>query len=264
MEGSMAGVPPTKTDALLSRVEQLVQDYSVLEYPLTVPFTTDSFQLDETVFVSTSTGKTKNTSTEEDPSNGTSTGRLFARAKVIDTSPAKYPGRVKIEYRDGSTYHVAPSRLTPQLFRPSGHPFKTGVLVSAKTDHYRRLAKTQILPSDIVLEIGCDLGITVDSIAECVGVANVVGVDKSHESIQVAKQTYPHCQFVEMDIFHSRDELLALAAKCTKILIDINGNRLLEAVLNALALVLDGCPRVELIIVKSVELHQQVLKLHKH
>ncbi|KAF0720269.1 Aste57867_456 [Aphanomyces stellatus] len=263
MADSVSTPPPlAPSAALLSKVSSIVDNFFVLEYPLTVPFTCNSFQPDEHVYVSTSTGKTKNASKEEDTSNGTSSGRLFARGKVVDVAPTNFPGRVKVQYGDGSTYHVAPSRLTPQLFRPSTTR-KTGILVSAKTDHYRRLAKTQITPTDVVMEIGCDLGITVDWIADIVGPANVIGVDKSHDSIAVAKKTYPRCQYVEMDIFHSREELLALAGDCTKVLIDINGNRLLGAVVDALNLVLEGFPKVELVIVKSVELHREVLALHK-
>ena len=65
-------------------------------------------------------------------------------------------------------------------------------------------------------------------------VDNVIGIDKSADSIQVARETYPHCRYIELDIFHSTSQLLELAKDCTKVLIDINGNRLLAAVIDAL------------------------------
>ncbi|RQM19111.1 hypothetical protein B5M09_011799 [Aphanomyces astaci] len=252
--------PPTPQAATLVTLEALADKHTFIEYPLATPFTCASFQVDELVYVSTSTGKVKKSHPADDTSNGTSTGRLFARGKVVDVAPPQYPGRVKIEYKDGSMYHANPSRLTPRLFRPNAGSAQVGVIVTAKTDHYRRLARTQITSTDIVLEIGCDLGITVDSIADIVGPSNVVGVDKSHDSIQIAKDSYPRCRFVEMDIFHSRDDLIALAADCTKVLIDINGNRLLPAVVEALRLVLEGCHKVDLVIVKSVEMHRERCK----
>ncbi|RHY64486.1 hypothetical protein DYB38_009210 [Aphanomyces astaci] len=252
--------PPTPLAATLVTLAALADKHTFIEYPLATPFTCASFQVDELVYVSTSTGKLKKSHPADDTSNGTSTGRLFARGKIVDVAPPQYPGRVKIEYKDGSAYHANPSRLTPQLFRPNAGSAQVGVIVTAKTDHYRRLARTQITSTDIVLEIGCDLGITVDSIADIVGPSNVIGVDKSHDSIQIAKDSYPRCRFVEMDIFHSRDDLIALAADCTKVLIDINGNRLLPAVVEALRLVLEGCHKVDLVIVKSVEMHRERCK----
>ncbi|RHY86662.1 hypothetical protein DYB37_009940 [Aphanomyces astaci] len=252
--------PPTPQAATLVTLTALADKHIFIEYPLATPFTCASFQVDELVYVSTSTGKVKKSHPADDTSNGTSTGRLFARGKVVDVAPPQYPGRVKIEYKDGSAYHANPSRLTPRLFRPNAGSAQVGVIVTAKTDHYRRLARTQITSTDIVLEIGCDLGITVDSIADIVGPSNVIGVDKSHDSIQIAKDSYPRCRFVEMDIFHSRDDLIALAADCTKVLIDINGNRLLPAVVEALRLVLEGCHKVDLVIVKSVEMHRERCK----
>ncbi|KDO30013.1 hypothetical protein SPRG_05202 [Saprolegnia parasitica CBS 223.65] len=238
----------------LGALDALAAQFPMQLYPRPAPFTCDSFRAGDLVYVSISSGKAK--SGEADSARqGASTGRLFARARVVETAPTAFPGRVKIVYADGSTYHALPSRLTPQLFRRAT---ATGVLVTAETSHYRRLARTQIDATDIVLEIGCDLGPTVEIIAQTVGVENVIGIDKSSDSIAVAKASHPQCQFIEMDIFRSSNELLALASRCSKILIDINGNRLLGAVVDALALVLHGCPKLDLVIVKSVELHREL------
>ncbi|EQC35971.1 hypothetical protein SDRG_06713 [Saprolegnia diclina VS20] len=241
--------------ATLGALDALTAQFPMQLYPRPTPFTCDSFIADDLVYVSVSNGKAKGGEADS-ARQGASTGRLFARARVVDTAPTAFPGRVKIAYADGSTYHALPSRLTPQLLRRVNAA--TGVLVTAETSHYRRLARTQIDASDVVLEIGCDLGPTVEIIAETVGFENVTGIDKSADSIAVAKVSHPQCHFIEMDIFRSTNELLAIASRCSKILIDINGNRLLGAVVDALSLVLHGCPKLELVIVKSVELHREL------
>ncbi|RLO05450.1 hypothetical protein DYB28_005217, partial [Aphanomyces astaci] len=133
--------PPTPLAATLVTLAALADKHTFIEYPLATPFTCASFQVDELVYVSTSTGKLKKSHPADDTSNGTSTGRLFARGKIVDVAPPQYPGRVKIEYKDGSAYHANPSRLTPQLFRPNAGSAQVGVIVTAKTDHYRRLAR---------------------------------------------------------------------------------------------------------------------------
>ncbi|RHY35353.1 hypothetical protein DYB32_000157 [Aphanomyces invadans] len=249
------GSDPSRQALALEKLAVLAKKLDFIEYPLAIPLTCTSFHVSEEVYVSASRGKANVTD-----ATSSGAGRLFARGKVVDIAPPQYPGRVKIEYGDGSTYHANPARLMPRLCQAAsrGNACKqVGVIVTATTDHYRRIARTQITSSDIVLEIGCDLGITVDLVADIVGPSKVIGVDKSHDSIQIAKETYPRCRFVEMDIFHSRDDLLVLAADCTKVLIDINGNRLLPAVVDALQLVVDGLHKVDLVVVKSVEMHRE-------
>ncbi|OQR98706.1 hypothetical protein ACHHYP_08277 [Achlya hypogyna] len=234
--------------ATAAKLDALVGQYPMHLYPRLRPFVGNDFAIGEDVYVTISPGKSKKVA-----------GRLFGRARVLDTAPVAFPDRIKIEYSGGSTYHAQPSRLIPQFFRPTPDR-PTGVLVTAETSHYRRLARTQVYAHDIVIEIGCDLGATVEILSETVGVENAIGIDKSTDSIAVAKATYPKCQFIELDIFHSSADLLALAQNCTKILIDINGNRLLGAVVDALNLVLSGCPKLDLVIVKSVELHKELTK----
>ncbi|OQS04835.1 hypothetical protein THRCLA_02962 [Thraustotheca clavata] len=238
---------PASTEAKLN---QLLENYSFIQYPLRERLTCAAFNVGDKVFVSMSMGKSEAGSAK-------SAGRLFARARVIDTAPAAFPGRIKVEYGDGSTYHTQTWRLTPRRLCPSE---ATGILVTAETSHYRRLARTQISSNDVVIEIGCDFGPTVELIAQTVGLENVIGIDKSSDSIKIAKESHPDCQFIEMDIFRTPQELIQLTQKCSKILIDINGNRLLGAVVDALILVLQNSPKVDLIIVKSVELHRYLEK----
>lgn len=111
-----------------------------------------------------------------------------------------------------------------------------------------------------LLEIGCDFGILVDS----VDAKSSLGIDKSEESIQIAKTRYPDQKFLLRDVFE--DDLTAeIGPDTTKPLvvsIDINGNRELPAVLKCIQFVLDSwSPR--LIMVKSRELHAKMTKEDK-
>jgi len=108
------------------------------------------------------------------------------------------------------------------------------------------------------IEIGCDFGILVDS----VDAKTTLGIDKSEESIQIAKERYPDQRFLLKDVFE--DDLLEIfnpkessANSSLVVSIDINGNRELPAVLNCIQVVLNAwSPR--LILVKSRALHAKM------
>ena len=106
----------------------------------------------------------------------------------------------------------------------------TRVLVRPETNEYRRccIQHTLLLPNmDFFVEVGCDYGTTVAKVAStlshedssCSGSNNgchegrrrrhrhpssnccrVLGIDKSTESIAMAKQRYPHLLFVQWDL----------------------------------------------------------------
>ena len=104
----------------------------------------------------------------------------------------------------------------------------TRVLVWPETNEYRRccIQHTLLLPNmDFFVEVGCDYGTTVAKVAStlshedssCSGSNNgchegrrhrhpssnccrVLGIDKSTESIAMAKQRYPHLLFVQWDL----------------------------------------------------------------
>jgi len=122
------------------------------------------------------------------------------------------------------------------------------ILVASETDDYRRTSIVHTRKEDHFIEIGCDFGILVDSVDS----KTRLGVDKSEASIRIAKERYPDREFLLGDIF---DGCLDIIPEQPLIVsIDINGNRMLPAVLKCLQLVLDAwSPR--LVIVKSRELY---------
>ena len=137
----------------------------------------------------------------------------------------------------------------------SGAPL---VLCCAETDEYRRLARVEASACDgAVLEIGADLGLTTAVLAERVGAENVVGVDLAMESVEKARASYPDLRFEHLDIFEegAAAALQKLApAGFGRVFVDINGSRMLPAVLEALRLAVEelGAP---VVVVKSRALH---------
>jgi hypothetical protein len=82
-----------------------------------------------------------------------------------------------------------------------------------------------------------------------------LGVDKSEDSIRIARERYPTRNFLLGDVFE--DELDISLGSPSVVAIDINGNRMLPAVLDCIQLALDNwSPR--LIIVKSRELYAKM------
>ena len=132
------------------------------------------------------------------------------------------------------------------------------VLCCAETDEYRRLARVEASACDgAVLEIGADLGLTTAVLAERVGAKNVVGVDLAMESVEKARASYPDLRFEQLDIFEEGAvaALQKLApAGFGRVFVDINGSRMLPAVLEALRLAVEelGAP---VVVVKSRALH---------
>ena len=125
------------------------------------------------------------------------------------------------------------------------------VLVASETNDYRRMATVHTRQEDNFLEIGCDFGILVDT----VDAKTRLGVDKSEESIKIARERYPNRHFLLGDVFE--DDLDITLDNPSVIAIDINGNRMLPAVLDCIQLALDKwSPR--LIIVKSRELYAKL------
>ena len=101
------------------------------------------------------------------------------------------------------------------------------------------------------------LDVTTAVLAERVGAKNVVGVDLAMESVEKARASYPDLRFEQLDIFEegAAAALQKLApAGFGRVFIDINGSRMLPAVLEALRLAVEelGAP---VVVVKSRALH---------
>jgi hypothetical protein len=174
------------------------------------------------------------------------TPKLSGRARVL--SECDKENRVLVEYPSGSTYRVRRSNLMPVL-EHGDHL----ILVASETNDYRRTAIVHTREEDHFVEIGCDFGILVDS----VDTKSRLGVDKSEESIRIAKERYPNREFLLRDVFEDSD--IPTLQQPLVVAIDINGNRLLPAVLKCVQLAMDSwSPR--LIIVKSRELYAKMVK----
>jgi hypothetical protein len=176
--------------------------------------------------------------------------QLYQRARVVSSLiPENKEDRILIQYPKGSTYHVRRSNLMPVLEHESNL-----ILVASETSDYRRVSIVQTRPEDHFIEVGCDFGILVDS----VDAKSSLGIDKSEESIRIARERYPTGNFLLGDIFEGLDVPVYNKAPLV-VSIDINGNRQLNAVLKCIQLVLDEwSPR--LIIVKSRELYAKMVK----
>ena len=236
---------------------------NILSYPYTSP---ESFERHEEVTVFKSSGQ------------GCATGRIFARATVISDHHQphhddpddieKYSGRVLIQYQDQSTYHAQPQRLFPLApFRhcllSSNQLNRLNLILCRETKHYRRVASLVTTTQDRVLEIGCDFGQTCAQLKTLLG-CTVMGLDKSKTHVDKARDLHPHVNaFVCLDIFHDTDKLRALVVehRVNKVLLDINGNRLLPAVCRAIGLMMDFHLDLDLVIVKSSALQTHVKNL---
>jgi hypothetical protein len=225
-EGGPINLPqPSKADSKPYRYHRFEQ-----MQPLYFP---DSFQPGTLCWVMLSKGKKK-------------TPQLASRARVVEECEDDRE-RIVVRYPSGSTYRVRRSNLMPVMEHESHI-----ILVASETNDYRRTAIVQTLPEDHFVEIGCDFGILVDSV-DC---QSRLGVDKSEESIRIAKERYPSREFLLGDIF---EDLEIEIKQPLVVAIDINGNRMLPAVLKCLQLVLDRmAPR--LVVVKSRELYAEMVK----
>merc|ERR1712232_195373 len=165
--------------------------------------------------------------------------KLHQRARVL--GKCEEENRVLVQFSKGSPYRVRRSNLIPVLEHQENL-----ILVASETTDYRKTAVVHTHGKDHFLEIGCDFGVLVDRIEA----KSRLGIDKSEESIRIAKNRYPTLDFLHGDIFKN---LKVVTSHPLVVAIDINGNRELTAVPNCLQLVLDSwSPR--LVIVKSREL----------
>ena len=170
--------------------------------------------------------------------------QLYERARVLSECDAE--DRIQVQYPKGSTYRVRRKNLMPVLEHE-----RNLILVASETNDYRRMATVHTLEDDDFIEIGCDFGILVDSV-KC---KSQLGIDKSEESISIAKERYPNRTFLLGDVFE--DEFDMTAHDPSVVAIDINGNRELPAVIHCIQLVLDAW-KPRLIVVKSRELYTKL------
>eukprot|EP00854_Cymbomonas_tetramitiformis_P019978 gene19978-23908_t len=175
-----------------------------------------------------------------------STGRAVVLAPVITDPENSYHGRIKVQYHDSkTTYHVRPARISKVTTKR--------ILVCYSTKEYRKLARTQLEPEDACLEIGCSWGRCTYVLAQqC---RHVVGLDISQEAVEACRAQYPNLRFEMLDCL-APERLLEYAEGCSKVFVDIGGNRELEAVRRMISICTTFSPSV--IVVKSQELYKHL------
>jgi SAM-dependent methyltransferase len=129
------------------------------------------------------------------------------------------------------------------------------VLVVADTLEFRHLARTQVCAADSVLEIGCSTGLTTTILQSQAG--SSIGFDISTSQIDEARRNHPDCTFEYLDIFADTDRLSGYpkSCQCNVAFIDINGDREVSQVLQAVSLLREKyVAPLRLIAIKSEEL----------
>ena len=128
------------------------------------------------------------------------------------------------------------SRRKAELMR--GRDGRPAILLCGDTESFRRLARSQLLPSDRVLEIGCSYGEATALLA--VKAEAVIAVDVSSDALERAAArcaALPNVRFEKVDALKQPVRLvdLATSAHVNVLFVDINGNRASEAVAPLLA-----------------------------
>ena len=192
--------------------------------------------------------------------------RETGRAEVLEASPPSGSGsgsgrggggdgRYLLRYLDGSgTHRVRPGRISRVFGGPGSGPT---VLVAATTDHFRRLARSQLSPEDGVLDVGCNVGDGTAVMAQhASGSGRVAGVDIGGAVIEAARAKHGPAgiRFEVLDalspLHRNRLRALAREVRCTAVFLDVGGNRELP-VLAALVPALLGLIGPRLMVVKS-------------
>eukprot|EP01126_Amoeba_proteus_P006836 TRINITY_DN12407_c0_g1_i4.p1 TRINITY_DN12407_c0_g1~~TRINITY_DN12407_c0_g1_i4.p1 ORF type:complete len:317 (-),score=35.77 TRINITY_DN12407_c0_g1_i4:135-1085(-) len=149
-------------------------------------------------------------------------------------------------YHCGSTYHANELKMLRVFSRvPS-------VVVTRKTSEYRRLARSQVIKTDSVAELGCSYGCCTSILAEHSDL--VVGLDNSSEVVASAQLHYPNINFEVFDVVRDVSKLEEKLKGFNKIFVDIGGNRTLKPLVRILYVLMEFVKPV-LIVVKSEALY---------
>ena len=136
--------------------------------------------------------------------------------------------------RAGAPYEVA--RRKAEVMRGRGQ--ERAVLLCGKTDSFRALSRSMILPTDVVMEIGCSYGGATALLAS--RAKSVVAVDVSDDALSRAVSlcaSHPNVRFERIDVVKDPARLLddAVASGVSIVFVDINGNRAGDIVTTLLA-----------------------------
>eukprot|EP00756_Hemistasia_phaeocysticola_P057968 Hpha_TRINITY_DN34586_c0_g1::TRINITY_DN34586_c0_g1_i1::g.96350::m.96350 len=128
----------------------------------------------------------------------------------------------------------------------------TLLLLCAETCTFRRLAKTHVLSSDIVLEVGCSFGDTTAVL--CKRARAVLAVDNSTECVQRASSVAPQARILQLDALGNPEQLVSFGAGASVLFVDIGGTRAAAALVLLLQSSLSRL-RPKLCVVKCRALH---------
>lgn len=114
--------------------------------------------------------------------------------------------------------------------------FKTRVrfIATRGVQEYRATIAHVVHPEDMVLELGCEWGVTTSLIAQ--SGATVIGTDISSPVIDRARETFPKLHFEILDAFDVRSAM-KICAQPTKIYIDLSGFSGYRSLLDVIALI---------------------------
>jgi hypothetical protein len=131
-----------------------------------------TFQLGEEVFVQLYSQK--------------STGRGHIIGLPAEEVRLKADCRYTVQFVDGGTHDVRVQRILPVA---KG----TGIIITAETEDFRHMCRTQVLPGDVVLELGCSYGMATKVLCEQAGDDHVLGVDLGLDALAAcAKVSFLH------------------------------------------------------------------------
>eukprot|EP00854_Cymbomonas_tetramitiformis_P011384 gene11384-13454_t len=169
----------------------------------------------------------------------------------VHVSGEEYPDRVLVQYNDDAQTYYAWPRRVHHIFGPNR------IIICRDTAQYRVLARTQVRAGDSCVEIGCSYGeATTFLLRKCL---DVVGIDISRECIDFCTEKYPRGEFLQLDCVEDPKALAnaadATSGRCTKLFIDIGGNRSLSPLVKLIPLALSTL-QPELVVIKSEELHR--------
>ena len=145
------------------------------------------------------------------------------------------------------------------------------LLMCGETETFRQLARSQLLPGDRVLEIGCSYGEATSLITRRAG--TVLAVDVSSDAIKRAAArcaANTNVRFEKLDAIKDPSQLLDLASRADTnvIFVDVNGNRASDAVAPLLSALAENIAP-QLLVVKNRELsdaaraHQEASELRE-
>ena len=164
-----------------------------------------------------------------------------ARVRSIAESDADADDEMLVTYCD-ERYTARAKRHRVEVIRGRDGS-RPAVLLCEETDSFRRLARSQVLPTDAVLEVGCSFGHATSLLAANAQTVHAVDVaTKPLEAASLRCAAYSNVRFEVMDALREPERLVAAAQSATVVLLDINGNRPMSAVAPLVRLLLEKAP----------------------